>query len=370
MKDNILSQGKDVLESMKNQVILLEESDNKIVILKTQENRLDKEVKSLEKEIEDKINSITKIRKKEIEEAYDSQLKVLKNKKKDIKDKREKDKKKKVSIRVSEETAYLKEENKQLEKDIKLYLKNNKIPKLVNSNLFHAIYKPKTLMDILVIIITCLIILLIIPCGIYFGFFKDGGIKVIIAIYFITVVFFTIIYLIIQHFVKEKHLSKLDEIRNFRTEYSLNNKKIRLIKKKIIKDKDDSSYELDNYDVEISSIENDETILLRDKKEALLHFTDNTSKVIAAEIRKDHNEELQTLKEKHQQTYNELRDVENEIKMLTVLIAKDYEPYMGKELLNLTDLDAMISLFNDGKVNNISEAISEYKNNSLEKPTE
>ncbi|HHT97749.1 MAG TPA: hypothetical protein GXZ90_07635 [Clostridiales bacterium] len=362
MENNILSSGIEAIESIKQEVIMLNDAKSRVETLKADENHLQKELQILEKSIEDEITLTTKKRKKEVEEAYDSQLSALKEKKKKIKDKRQKNKSKKVNNRIADETSLLIEENRQINKEIKRVLKQDKVPRLVNTRLFYAVYKPKEIVDILIIISTFIIALLLIPSAVYYFLYKDGGIKALITIYFIDAGFFTFIYLLLQHFVKEKHPEAIDKIKGLRNDIKSNKKIIRMIKKKIVKDKDDSPYGLEKFDKEIGEIEKDEMALNKDKKDAIIEFTNNTSKVIAVDINNFYSEKLQLLNDEYKEKYEELRSVEDRIKNLTVNIAKNYEPYMGNDLLNVDKLDGIILIMKENPTINISEAINLYKN--------
>lgn len=365
MENNVLLSGIESLENIKHEVIMLNDAKSRVRTLEIDEVRLQKEIQMLEKSIEDEITLTTKKRKKEVEEAYDSQLSSLKDKKKKIKEKRQRNKSKKVNNRISDETSLLIEGNRQINKEIKRILKENKVPRLANTRLFYAIYKPKEIIDVIIMIFSFIIALLIIPSAIYYFLYKDSGIKVLIAIYFIDAGFFAFIYLLLQHFVKEKFPQALDKIKELRNEIRSNKRSIKKIKKKIVKDKDDSYYGLEKFDKEISEIEKDELALNKDKKEAIIEFTNNTSKVIAIDINNFYSEKVQLLSDEYKQKYEELRNVEDKIKNLTVNIAKNYEPYMGNDMLNIETIDELILIMKEKPTINLSEAINIYKNQKI-----
>lgn len=361
MGDNILSKGKETLEKIKEQVILLEECNLNKDRLKITENNLSKDIQALESEIEEKINITIKMRKKEIEDTFDSQLKIIKSKKKEVKDKREKKRNKKRSKRIKEETAGTKEENKQIKKELKMFLRNNKIKAIVNSDVFLAIYSPKTLKDILIIIFTCILTLLVLPTSVYYIFFKENQVSTMVIIYTITVIVSLTFYFLLQKLVKEKSEEHLDKVKAYRKKIYLNKKKVQKIKRKITKDKDDSQYNLEKYDLEISEIEEEEKIVLKEKNEATLEFTNNTSKVISSEIKNEYNEKLKSIKENYEQTYSELRQIQEQIKTITLNSAKEYEPFIGKEILKVDILNELIEIIEEGMGQNISEAIAIHK---------
>jgi len=52
---------------------------------------------------------------------------------------------------------------------------------------------------------------------------------------------------------------------------------------------------------------------------------------------------------------------EDKIKLLTIKVASEYEPLIGKDLMTLDRLDALINIIQAGSADTISEAITFYK---------
>ena len=54
---------------------------------------------------------------------------------------------------------------------------------------------------------------------------------------------------------------------------------------------------------------------------------------------------------------------ENKIKALTLKIASEYEPVLGKDLINLDRIESLINIIEAGNATNISEAVQFHRQN-------
>ena len=128
MSNAILHGGVDELNVIKEHVMELTGYQEKNAELLKEEARLDKLIAGKEKDLNDETENTLKKRKSELVAAYESQLTALNARNKKIKAKKEKDKGVKVSERISEETAELRDKNKELALEIKTKLKTDKTP--------------------------------------------------------------------------------------------------------------------------------------------------------------------------------------------------------------------------------------------------
>lgn len=360
---NLLLDGVDKLNEIKEDLIELHSYQDKYNNLIIEEEKIEKKILSVEKAAADEVQATIKKRRTEVEEAYDKQLDNIKTRIKKIKDKRDKRKNKKVSERIGEETSSLREENHRLRLETKTIFKQNHVPSYCNTGLYYALYYPRYFKDIIIILFTLLLTLLFIPCGIYFFVLPEEKIFYLVVLYIVTVVIFGGLYLLIGNHTKDKHGDVIKQVRKLRHEIINNKKKINIIKRSIKKDKDESAYGLEDFDEELTKLDKEAADMAEQKKEALLTFENSTVQIITAEIRKQYEEEIASLKDEYNKIKAETTKAEDKIKALTLKIAGEYEPYIGKDLITLDRIDSLINIIEADNASNISEAVQFHRKN-------
>lgn len=359
MDNAILHAGVDELNTIKEHVLELTGYQERNSELIKEEVRLDKLITTKEKELSDETENTLKKRKSELISTYESQLSTLNARHKKIKMKKEKDKDAKVSERIAEETAELRERNKELILEIKTKLKADKTPKFCNTTLFYACFMPKTLVEVLLFILGLLVVFLVIPFGIYLMFFAEKFSELALAIiYVIMILLVGSVYLAINNRVKEKHLDTIRAVRGLRNQYRRNAKNIRDIQRGIKNDADESTYGLEQYDDELEEIAAEIQRVTEAEKEALGTFESETAPQIKAEIKGRYDEELMSLKEKQKETCTEQKNMEEKIKEFSLMLSKQYETYLGKDMLTVAKLDKLISRIKKGEAADIGEALA------------
>lgn len=362
MGNAILYAGIEELNTIKEHVMELEGYQDKNEELLREEARLEKVLSSKEKDLAEEIETTLKKRRSEIESSFEGQLSTLNSRQKKIKGKKEKAKGTKVSERIAEETAELRERNQELTIEIKSWLKKDKTPRFCNSILFFSFFQPKALLEIVILIIGLLVAFLAIPCGIYALLpTKPFGDMTLALIYLVTVVVFGGIYLLMNNLIKEKHLETIKQIRLLRTEHHTNGRKIRLIRKGIKNDSDESVYGLEQYDSELKEVEEEIHKIAEEEKEALTEFESTTTATIMEEIRGRYKEELEVIRENYDKTYAEQKQTEEKVKEFTLMLSKQYESYLGKDVLNVAKLERLIGYIERGEAANIGEALTKDK---------
>ena len=173
MNNAILHGGIEELNTIKELVIELTGYQEKNAELLKEEVRLEKLIAGKEKDLNDETESTLKKRKSELIAAYENQLSALNARNKKIRAKKEKDKSVKMYERISEETAELREKNKELALEIKTKLRAGKTPGICNTTLFYALFMPKSIAEFLLFILSLLLLFFAVPFGIYLLFFAE-----------------------------------------------------------------------------------------------------------------------------------------------------------------------------------------------------
>lgn len=360
---NLLSGGVDKLNEIKENILELRGYQEKYDGLVIEEEKNEKSIQSLEKAAADEVQATIKKRRAEIEGAFDKQLDKTRSSLKKIKDKRDKSRNKKVSERIGEETASLREENQTLKLDAKTLFKQKHVPFFCNTKLYFALYYPRYFSDILIIFITLLLTLMVIPCGIYFFILPKERILYLVLIYIVTVVIFGGLYLLIGNLTKDKHRDAIKQVRELRHKIKTNKKTIKAIKTTVKRDRDESAYGLENFDEELAKLDGESAGIAQQKKEAILTFENTTVPIVTSEIRRQYDEKISVLKANNEKVKADAAQSDNMIKALTLKIASEYEPIIGKDLVTLDRIDSLINIIEAENATNISEALQFHKQN-------
>ncbi|HHT88077.1 MAG TPA: hypothetical protein GX002_03595 [Clostridiales bacterium] len=362
---NVLVGGVDKLYEIKEDLLELRGYQDNYEKLVIEEDKNDKIIKSIEKTASDEVSATIRKRRSEIESAYDKQLNKVKASIKKIKDKRDKRKNKKISERIDEETYSLREENHRLKLEAKALFKQKHVPSYCNTKLYYALYYPRYFSDVVIIFFALLLTLLIIPYGTYFHILPEEKILYLVLIYIATVIIFGGLYLLIGNHTKDKHSDVLRQVRGLRHEIVSNIKKMNSIKKDIKSDRDESSYGLEDFDENLKKLDDEAAEIIRQKKEALLTFENTTAQIITSEIIKKYEEKLTNLKAENEAIAVKSVQADQKIKALTLKIANEYEPFIGKDLITLDRIDSLINIIQAGNASNISEAVQFYRQNMM-----
>lgn len=359
MENAILHAGVEELNTIKEHVMELNGYQERNEELLKEEVRLDKMISGKEKDFIDEVETTLKKRKSELSSTYAAQLATLNARNKKIKAKKEKHKDVKVSERIDEETAELRENNKSLLLEIKAKLKAGKTPKFCDTTLFYALFMPKSLKEFLLFLLGLLIVFLAIPFGVYTLFLAERFGEIALAFIYVGMILLVgSLYLTINNKVKEKHLDTIREVRSLRIRYHQNMKHIRNIRRGIRNDADESSYGLEQYDDELVEINEEIKSVTEEEREALNTFETVTAPQIKDEIKGRYEEELNSLKEKHKEICTEQKKVEEKVKEFSLMLSKQYEAYLGKDTLTVQKLDKLIAHIEKGEASDIGEALA------------
>ena len=360
VSENILSGNIDALKKVKLDLEqgkrLKEQQEN----LSIEKQRMQKNISAEEKLLNDTIENTIKKRRDDIASGFDHEIEKEQQKLKVVKSKREKAKNKGIAGRIDAETSSLKEENKLLKSETKSLLKQNKAPSICNNKFYYSLYLTKGFDEILILGITILIAFLGIP--ILVSLFLPDNTPLIILVYFGIVVLFFSLYHVIKRFTKVNHIEVLKEVRVKRDQTARNKRKIKSIKKRIVKDKNEKQYNLEDYDIEIANIEEEISNSIQRKKDALMEFEQKIKPVIIDEIRKKEKERMEQLKEEESRLLEQLKETEKKLKENTVLVTTYYEPYLGKEYSSIDSISQLIETMKEQSIATVSEAIHYNKN--------
>jgi len=359
-ESNILSAGLNELKELKEMLVCLENDKALNLELSAKEEELERQIKVLEKQLSDKTALVTKQRSTELGATYDEQLEKTKSRLKKVRAKKEKQKSTLVSDRIAVETAQVREERTQLYEQIKKLYKESKISRIFNNSFVHALLIPQGFKDILIILLTLIVVLFLLPCGIYYFAFRPKTIYLIV-IYIVTVLIFGGLYVAVSKMTKERHPQIFEKIKSLRRELKNNQKNIRNMERAIRKDKDESQYDLGKFNSELKELEEELDRIDADKKAALKKFDGETKAAIAAQMAAEFATGLDPLRKEHDEIYEQQRHTEENIKKLSMKLTSEYNSYLGKENLDIQMIAALIRIMEAGRAATVADALALYR---------
>lgn len=360
---NILNGGLEDCRQLRSDVSELYASRTKSADAKVSATQTEKAIKAKEKAINDEISAATKRRVDEIGKSYDEEIAKLKSKSRKVKSNKGKTKRKEVALRIRRETADEREKERQLKLEIRSVYKRESVSAIFNTKLFYALFMPNRLSDVPVLLLALIVAFLVLPGAVYYLVFPENWQTTLglMLLYFAFVVIYILLYVLILHITKGLHKETFVQIKGLRSDIRQNRREMARIARRIRKDKDESEYNLDRFDDEMKDISADINHILEEKKEALTEFEKSAKQMLADGIREKYEEELNGMKDYLSSTLEEQKTAEERAKELSLLITKNYEPYLGKENLSLDIIDRLEARLESGAAKTVAEALRQIQ---------
>lgn len=337
----------------------LAESKGLLEKFRLEEKRLEKELEGEKKAVADAVSLTVKKRIEEINNTYDKEISREQERLRKVRSKREKAKSQGVRERIEEETAELRDYNRELKLNMKSLFQQERVPAFCKSGWFYSLYLPRGFSELLTLFMAVLICFLGIPWGIYMLLPVKSTVY-LIAVYFITILFFGGLYIFINNLTKVRHLAVLKKGRAIRDLMKSNDKKIHVIVHSIRRDRDEAVYNLEKFDDEIARIEQDLAELADKKREALNTFDKVTRIIISDEIAGSSRERMEELSAEYEGAARSRKEEEARVKEQTLFIHDNYTMYIGAEFMAPEKLDELADMIRLGKASTISEAENLY----------
>ena len=359
--NNILSKGVYILYEIKDDLVRNNGLKQRSAQLSDDEKRYSKQLDSSKKAEASEINGTIAKRRSDIENSFSSQLGQARTQMKKAQARRANEKNSKMTKRIKSETEDLREEIRSNKEDIRSIFSRNDIPSIFNNGFFYSMFMPRSLKDFGIIGITLLAIL-VLPLALCLFVFPEtmhGFFKAVI--YILIVAVFVGIYVLIRIKIVSVHKKDFRDVNQHRNK--ITNLKRRITKKEQIirKDPNESGYELGKFDEEINDIQNRIDTIVEEKKEAMTLFETKTKLDIADGIRTRYASEIEEDQRLLEFARDEKHRVDEELNELTVKISKNYEPYLGRDVLTPLVIDSLIDIINNGNAETVGEAIDFYK---------
>ena len=371
LREDALKGGEKELLEFKDLVQSLEQAEKAAREAEGKEKEKIKQIDKREKEIEKAISDNELAERNLIANPFDKEIEELeKNKKDSISDKGKK-KQEEIKRLGEEATLHLREKNKESVEKMKVLAEEDAIPAPCRSKLFYAFYYPLGITDYLVLTICLVLWFAVLPLLSRFGLYQAGILLSMSDIYLIFVLLFFVVYILINNFVKEKHMDAYRILNEIREEILGTNKEIRTILSST-KKTPETELGLEEFDSKVQELDAALIDKRGSREKSLMAFDENkeAKEERATVIRGQHQDALDQLKaelEKLTADREQKEAIRNELQ--SKLDSDYYKPLLAadKNIRKNKVLEELFLYLRTGEAKTIADAIEKRRNPKAQK---
>ena len=318
----------------------------------------EKAYSSMEKSVAEGITTALKKKKEEIAATYDRELSQYQDQIDVCKTERAKAKANAIAQRIQVETAPLSQQNQQLEAQIELKFKENKVPVVCKKRAISMLFFPKNSRDWTIDILVGVGLIFFIP--LFFSLAISNRLVLTFTFFVYVGALFTA-YLYLLHKYMLKFAGVNEEVEELRKQIRINNKNKQLMTNRIKKSQDETGYNLGSFDDKITGIQQVMQNTVEKRQEALENFESEIRHQITADITAANKDELLGLQQEFESKRQELSDKKEEIEKIEKQLKEEYEPVFGKDLLYKQRLNKFDSFCQENADLSLEEALTQYR---------
>ena len=318
----------------------------------------EKAYSSMEKSVAEGITTALKKKKEEIAATYDRELSQYQDQIDVCKTERAKAKANAIAQRIQVETAPLSQQNQQLEAQIELKFKENKVPVVCKKRAISMLFFPKNSRDWTIDILVGVGLIFFIP--LFFSLAISNRLVLTFTFFVYVGALFTA-YLYLLHKYMLKFAGVNEEVEELRKQIRINNKNKQLMTNRIKKSQDETGYNLGSFDDKITGIQQVMQNTVEKRQEALENFESEIRHQITADITAANKDELLGLQQEFESKRQELSDKKEEIEQIEKQLKEEYEPVFGKDLLYKQRLNKFDSFCQENADLSLEEALAQYR---------
>lgn len=318
----------------------------------------EKAYSSMEKSVAEGITTALKKKKEEIAATYDRELSQYQDQIDVCKTERAKAKANAIAQRIQVETAPLNQQNQQLEAQIELKFKENKVPVVCKKRAISMLFFPKNSRDWTIDILVGVGLIFFIP--LFFSLAISNRLVLAFTFFVYVGALFTV-YLYLLHKYMLKFAGVNEEVEELRKQIRVNNKNKQLMTNRIKKSQDETGYNLGSFDDKITGIQQVMQNTVEKRQEALENFESEIRHQITADITAANKDELLGLQQEFESKRQELSDKKEEIEQIENQLKEEYEPVFGKDLLYKQRLNKFDSFCQENADLSLEEALTQYR---------
>ena len=318
----------------------------------------EKAYSSMEKSVAEGITTALKKKKEEIAATYDRELSQYQDQIDVCKTERAKAKANAIAQRIQVETAPLSQQNQQLEAQIELKFKENKVPVVCKKRAISMLFFPKNSRDWTIDILVGVGLIFFIP--LFFSLAISNRLVLAFTFFVYVGALFTA-YLYLLHKYMLKFAGVNEEVEELRKQIRVNHKNKQLMTNRIKKSQDETGYNLGSFDDKITGIQQVMQNTVEKRQEALENFESEIRHQITADITAANKDELLGLQQEFESKRQELSDKKEEIEQIEKQLKEEYEPVFGKDLLYKQRLNKFDSFCQENADLSLEEALAQYR---------
>ncbi len=324
--------------------------------LELKEKQQAKTLASEKKTVEDSVNATVRKRRDELEASYNKELSKVQDAVKKVQSQRARAKQQGMKERIAAQLEPYREENRQMKDKIKKSLKDDGAPAICNTTLYYALYFPRAVTEVFLMLAVFVICFIAVPLGIYELILPEQKSIWLALIYVVVIVVFGGLYLLIGSRTKTHHAAAIKEAQKVRRAIAKNKKKMRSVTRSIRREKSEEHYDLAEFDRQLDEKQKEREEIQQKKDAAVSYFESTTKPAITEEIVSASREKIDALEAEHNETLEKIKESEAFVKQATLSLSDDYESYIGKEFMSDEILTALINYLQSGEAKTITEA--------------
>ncbi len=336
----------------------LDEAQKDKVRLMGELKQSEKAYSSMERSVAEGITTALKKKKEEIASTYDRELSQYQDQIDVCKTERAKAKANAIAQRIQVETAPLNQQNQQLEAQIELKFKENKVPVVCKKRAISMLFFPKNGKDWSIDILIGIGLMFLIP--LFFALAISNRFVLAFTFFLYAGVLFAA-YLYLLHKFMLKFVGVNEEVEELRKQIRINNKNKQLMTNRIKKSQDETGYNLGSFDDRIASIQQVMQDTVTKRQEALENFESEIRHQITADITAANKDELLGLQQDFESKRQELADKKEWLEGIEKQLKEEYEPVFGKDLLYKQRLNKFDSFCQENADLSLEEALTQYR---------
>ncbi len=318
----------------------------------------EKAYSSMEKSVAEGITIALKKKKEEIAATYDRELSQYQDQIDACKTERAKAKANAIAQRIQVETAPLNQQNQQLEAQIELKFKENKVPVVCKKRAISMLFFPKNGQDWIVDSLVGIGLMFFVPL-LFTLSISNRFVLAFTFFLYVGVLFAAYLYLL--HKFMLKYAGVNEEVEELRKQIRVNNKNKQLMTNRIKKSQDETGYNLGGFDDKIAGIQQVMQDTVAKRQEALENFESEIRHQITADITAANKDELLGLQQDFESKRQELADKKEQIAEIEKQLKEEYEPVFGKDLLYKQRLNKFDSFCQENADLSLDEALTQYR---------
>jgi len=372
--ENILLGGERELQELKQ---ILQEKQRYNSVLASLDSEIEDKKQKLEdykQEIEREIQEEEKRRREVVAKPYYDEIASYEVEIQKTTNERERQRQVQIDEIVQKETKEYESRKDELDLQMKQVKQEEGVPAICLSRPFLAFFCPRTGKDALFLVAGIILLLLVLPLGLYYGIYGGDDKSVLMLIYLVLIIFFYTAYLLINNLVKDKYLVGLQKILVLMTEQEKLEQEW-MVKVKELENIPDYELDLQTFDDEVLRLQLAIGDLNGQKDMALATFDSNER--LKMEIASQVQEKYSPVVTQLRTAFDESREAYDKMQMEFKKFLEDkqvderYSPLLRLEsgIYNIKVLDELIFYICHGDADNIRAAIMKRKRKLGELPT-